>query len=227
MSPVRRRCAWLAAASLLLGLASRGAPDDGKDPEELARKVAEKVEKALKKAQKAAEEAAEEEQHGIKEFLEEAREYAALHRKEEAKLTLLDGNQDAALIAQHRRALADEIRKKRKDAKPGDIFDKDSQPLFQRAIRAQLEGPDGAPARHAVREGNPSLDDDTRRKVRLVVNGDYPPEAPVSTVPASVLLTLPRLPPEIEYRFVGRDLILLDPGAGIIVDFVRGVTPPL
>jgi hypothetical protein len=52
------------------------------------------------------------------------------------------------------------------------------------------------------------------------INGTYPEERPLSTVPANVLAVLPRLPDDIQYRFVGRHLILLDTRAGVILDRV-------
>jgi hypothetical protein len=65
--------------------------------------------------------------------------------------------------------------------------------------------------------------------VRVVVrvNGEYPPGASRSTVPPSVLLTLPPLPECLHYRFVGRDLILVDSVAQLIVDFLPAAAPAL
>ena len=57
------------------------------------------------------------------------------------------------------------------------------------------------------------------------VNGAYPSGASRSTVPPSLLLALPPLPPSLHYRFVGKDLILLDAVAQIIVDFVSAAAP--
>jgi hypothetical protein len=42
-----------------------------------------------------------------------------------------------------------------------------------------------------------------------------------------VILTLPVLRKEVEYRFVGRDLLLLDVEANLILDFLRSAAPPL
>jgi len=44
-------------------------------------------------------------------------------------------------------------------------------------------------------------------------------------VPASVLVSLPPLPPELQYRFLRRHLILIDIGARIIVDYLPDVVP--
>lgn len=43
---------------------------------------------------------------------------------------------------------------------------------------------------------------------------------PLSTVPPNVLAVLRRLPDDIQYRFVGRHLILLDTRAGVILDWI-------
>jgi hypothetical protein len=40
-----------------------------------------------------------------------------------------------------------------------------------------------------------------------------------------VLLKLPPLPKDLEYRFLGRDLILLDIHANLIVDFIPAAIP--
>ncbi len=50
------------------------------------------------------------------------------------------------------------------------------------------------------------------------INGTYPAKKPLSTVPPNVLAVLPRLPDDIQYRFVRRHLILLDTRAGVILE---------
>ena len=58
------------------------------------------------------------------------------------------------------------------------------------------------------------------------VNGPYPQGLPVTTVPPQVLDALPRLPvKDLEYRFVGRRLVLLDTRADMVVDYVDNALP--
>ena len=57
------------------------------------------------------------------------------------------------------------------------------------------------------------------------INATYPSTLPLATFPASLLAALPPLPEEIEYRFVGRHLILRDVKANIIIDVLRNVLP--
>lgn len=57
------------------------------------------------------------------------------------------------------------------------------------------------------------------------VHADYPAGRSIPLMPTCLLIALPRLPPELQYAFVGRDLILRDVHAGLIVDFVPRAIP--
>jgi hypothetical protein len=190
-------------------------PGEKPEKKDEAAKVAKKVEKALVAAQQA-----QEEREGLREFQEKVAEYAVLHARQLVKLR----SRGASVAEQG--ALAHAIAAKREKARPGDIFLPEVQPLFRRLIAAQLEGPDTLDARKAVLEGNPGQEEEEDAvSVVVQVNAVYASGAPRSTVPPSVLLTLPRLPPALEYRFVGRDLLLIDSVAQIIVDFLPAVAP--
>jgi hypothetical protein len=210
------------AASLLIGLLAAvclAAPllaGPGERPEELneAAKVANKMEKALATAHQA-----EDEREALRHFQEEVAEYADLHARQLAGL----GAQDSVAV---QNGLAHAIEAKRANARPGDIFRPEVQPLFRRLLAAQLEGPDTLDARKAVLEGNPG-EEESSVQVVVRVNAVYPIGAARSTVPPSVLLTLPPLPPSLHYRFVGRDLILVDSVAQLIVDFLPAAAPDL
>jgi hypothetical protein len=57
-----------------------------------------------------------------------------------------------------------------------------------------------------------------------VINKRYSWSWPWSA-PPSVLAVLPELPDALEYRFIGRDLVLVDIDANIIVDVLRDAVP--
>ena len=63
------------------------------------------------------------------------------------------------------------------------------------------------------------------REVPFKVNGEYPKEAPLSTVPPDVLKALPPLPENLQYRFVGRHLILYCTRGNLIVDYMLNAMP--
>jgi len=190
----------------------------GEGPQEKteAARVAKKLKKALAKAHDA-----EEERDALWYFQKEVSEYAELHAKEIAKV----GARGETALSQSE--LARGIAAKRDKAKPGDIFRPRVQFLFRRLLAEQLEGPDAIDARKAVLDGNPTEEEEGSVAVVVKVNAVYAAGAPRSTVPPSVLATLPALPACLHYRFVGRDLILVDSVAQLIVDFLPAAAPDL
>jgi hypothetical protein len=179
-----------------------------------AAKVAKKMEKAQKTAHQA-----EEEREALRHFQEVVAEYDELHARQFAKL----GAQETVAA---QKALARAIAAKRAKAKPGDVFRPEVQPVLRRLIAEQLQGPDALDARKAVLAENPG-DEDHSVPVVVRVNAEYPSGASRSTVPPSLLLTLPPLPPCLHYRFVGRDLILIDSVAQLVVDVLPAAAPDL
>jgi hypothetical protein len=59
--------------------------------------------------------------------------------------------------------------------------------------------------------------------IPLEVNARYPAGAPFPTTPPSFLLALPPLPSGVEYRIIGKDLVLLDQPADVILDYMRNI----
>lgn len=131
-------------------------------------------------------------------------------------------------INEHRRALAAAIQKARPAAKQGDIFAAAEQPAFIKILRSETAGRQGAPARKTIAEDNPKAPQKSDHKappVKLAVNALYPDGAPRSTVPPTVLLRLPNLPETVEFRFVGKALVLYDARANLIVDYIPNTLP--
>jgi hypothetical protein len=56
----------------------------------------------------------------------------------------------------------------------------------------------------------------------LHVNMAWPTEVTFEFVPPQLLQVLPPLPVELQYRIIGRDLVLWDHHADLIVDFLPG-----
>ena len=76
----------------------------------------------------------------------------------------------------------------------------------------------GAALRAGIMDENPV-------GLKLAVNQRYPDEVPLSTMPPELLEELPKLPEELEYRFVGDRLIVMDVHAHLIVDFMPQALP--
>ncbi len=60
--------------------------------------------------------------------------------------------------------------------------------------------------------------DDNPGPFRHDIDGTYPDGKPRATMPALALARLPELPADIQFRFVGRHLVLYDVRANTIID---------
>ena len=154
----------------------------------------------------------------VAEFQKRAQAYVAIHKKVEAGIAPLPNDATPAQIESALVQLSQGIVKARAAAKAGDIF----QPAMQAWVRKTLErafsGPDGKDLRASILDENPI-------GAAVRVNGPYPDSIPLSTMPPKVIAALPRLPEELEFRFVGDRLILFDHHAHLIVDYVDRALP--
>ena len=125
----------------------------------------------------------------------------------------------AAKLDQNRKQMASGIRDARSEAKQGDIFTPEIATYFRNHIAASLAGPNGAKIRTSLRDAEPV------KSFRPQVNESYPEGVPRQSTPPSLLMNLPRLPKELEYRIVDHDLLLLDAETNMIVDFISGAIP--
>ena len=151
-------------------------------------------------------------------FTQRVNAYDALRKGAEKGAATLDSHNDPAKIDAERNALAMKIRTARATAKAGDIFTPDTRPVFRRLLTPSLTGTDGQQNKAAIRDDNPGT-------MTVKINMPYPKAEPLSTVPPDVLKALPVLPKDLEYRFVGKHLILYDARAGLVVDYIPNVIP--
>jgi hypothetical protein len=56
-------------------------------------------------------------------------------------------------------------------------------------------------------------------------NAKYPRNLPLQSTPPTLLMSLPPLPKELQYRIVGSTLVLYDMSSGLIVDFIPNAVP--
>jgi hypothetical protein len=156
---------------------------------------------------------------GYKEFLTRVQAYADLDKSLESTLPALKSTDVPELIAAHQQALTRKIREARPNAKRGDIFTEDAEKAFRNAVHDEFQGAQGSEARTTIRQGEPLKD------IQLRVNEAYPDGVPFTTVPPTLLLKFPKLPDQVAYRIVGRDLILLDTKANLVVDRIPDTIP--
>lgn len=149
----------------------------------------------------------------LHDFQERVTTYLDVHKKAAKDAPPLKESNDPAKIKAAQDGLASRIRAARADAKPGDIFTPEIRSKFRQLLYPEMKGEDGRDARKVMK-------DDAPPDVPLKVNAKYPDGASLPTVPSNLLLNLPTLPEELEYRIIGKHLILLDSDADLIVDYI-------
>jgi hypothetical protein len=151
-------------------------------------------------------------------FLKRVEAYIDLHKKVESTLPERPKKPTPDQINTHERALARIIAQTRPRAQQGDLFTRDTRAYFRRQITRAFAAPDAAGIRDSIMDENPG-------PIQLRINGRYPDTVPLATMPPQVLAALPKLPEELEYRFIGNRLILLDVHAQMVVDYIEDALP--
>jgi hypothetical protein len=154
----------------------------------------------------------------VTEFRKRCDEYVALHKKIESGLPKLPEKATPEQIDQGQQALSKGIASARAAAKPGDVFVPEMATYVRQSLVEVFRRPEGKQLRSSILDENP-----VGAAVR--VNGPYPDAIALSTMPPQLLAALPKLPEELEYRFIGERLILFDHHAHVIVDYVDRALP--
>ena len=152
-------------------------------------------------------------------FRRKVEDYAALHRRLARSLPTVSAQASPADVHAQELAFEKLIASERRSSAAGDLFIQQIQPLIRRVASEMLSGKAGAPLLDTIKE------ESTEGRASARVNARYPDSVPLSSVPAQLLAALPALPEELEYRFVGRDLILLDTKARLVADVMPLVLP--
>ena len=148
-------------------------------------------------------------------------DYIELHQKIERSLPKLPQDASPVQIDRNQRVFQQRVRSERSGAKPGDIFTPEAQVVIRRLLATVFSAPDGKDLKASIMDEN--VADPIKLKVR--VNSRYPDTVPLTSIPPEVLQTLPQLSEDLEYRFIGDWLILLDTHAHVVVDYIEDVLP--
>ena len=146
--------------------------------------------------------------------------YDKLRKDLGKKTPPLKNTDDPAEIALAEKALAQQIKAARAGAKAGDIFTLETRQLFRRLLNPTLKGDEGVENKISLKEDSPPAS-----KIPFQVNGEYPKEQPLSTVPPDMLKALPPLPEAIQYRFAGKHLLLYCTRGNLIIDYMLNAIP--
>jgi hypothetical protein len=141
--------------------------------------------------------------------------YDELRKKADKSAPPMKESNDPSKIKDAQHGLAERIGAARAGVKQGEIFTPEISTVFKRLLRPEAK-------QHTTKE---VLKEDKPAIVSFKVNGPYPDKEPVVTMPPNVLAALPALPKDIEYRFIGKHLILRDARANLIIDYAPNAIP--
>jgi len=148
-------------------------------------------------------------------FEHSVQDYMAVQRRLARRTPPLQVTADAARIRNAIDSLGHAIRSERAGVQPGEIFTAPVAELFRRRIVWALGNFDAAVLLQEMEEDNGT------EVPQLAVNGRFPWNSGNAIWP-SMLVALPQLPEDLEYRFVGADLVLVDVRADLVVDILKG-----
>jgi hypothetical protein len=127
--------------------------------------------------------------------------------------------EQAKAMEQQRTHLAQDIRALRPNPKNGEFFTPTITAYVKRQLEALFNGPAAATIRDALEEQN----DPTIYKTAATPSLQQTIQAP--QLPGVLGNDIPSLPEEVEYRFAGRAVVLVDADAGIVLDWIPDALP--
>lgn len=154
----------------------------------------------------------------LKQFDEAIAKYMAMRHKLRSEVRGPVKDSSSAQVNNASDALAGAIERARKDAQVGAIFGEPVAAVIKRRIA------------DAVRTENlravlADIDDEGTPSLAPKVHLRLPVSAQMATMPPSVLKVLPVVPKEVEYRILGRYLVLRDVDASLILDYIPLAVP--
>jgi hypothetical protein len=154
----------------------------------------------------------------VVEFQERAKDYSKLREAIEGRMPKLDKESTPEQIQAHKTEFEKRVRAARAGAKPGELFTPDIANYIRATIKNEYKGTERKELRETV------LEADTKG-VPLRVNYTYPESKELVEMSPTLLLKLPQLPKQLRYRFVGRNMLLVDRENGLIVDYMLNALP--
>jgi len=154
----------------------------------------------------------------LRDFEKRVSDYVSLQRNLAKALPRTKQTTEPETILDGQRELAQKIREARSKAQQGDIFTPQIAKEFRRLLGLAMAGENDAHIKKSLEHAEPV-------RLTLHVNQAYPPSIPLQSTPPTILMNLPRLPPELEYRIAGRALVLRDATANLVVDLIPDTLP--
>ena len=154
----------------------------------------------------------------IETFEKQVKGYVELRNKARESAPKLSKESTPEQIQAYRTALELSLRNARPNAKRGEFFRPETADFIRRTLKIEFQGKDRQELREKIFETE-------TQGVVLRVNYPYAQTAEQSEMPATLLTKLPQIPKELRYRFVGRNMLLVDRETNLIIDFMTEALP--
>jgi hypothetical protein len=151
-------------------------------------------------------------------FEKQVKDYIELRNKVRANAPKLSKDSTPEQIHAYRTTLQNTLRNARPNAKRGEFFRPETAEFIRRTLKTEFQGKDRQELRETIFETE-------TQGVVLRVNYPYAQSAELSEMPATLLTKLPQLPKELRYRFVGRNMLLVDRESDVIIDYMPDALP--
>ena len=152
-------------------------------------------------------------------FEKRVKKYAKLRDDLGRKLPKLSKDAKPEDIETHKKQFEERVRAARAGSKLGEMFTPETAALFRAIIKDEFKGKERVELRDTV------LRESDTRAIPLRVNYPYPESQEQLEMPATLLLRLPQLPKQLRFRFVGRNMLLVDRENGLIIDYMTNALP--
>jgi hypothetical protein len=154
----------------------------------------------------------------IETFEKQVKAYVELRNKLRENAPKLPKDSTPEQIHAYRTTLEQALRNARANAKRGELFRPEAADYIRRTLKIEFQGKDRQELRDKIFETE-------LKGVVLRVNYPYADSAEFSEMPATLLAKLPQLPKEVRYRFVGRNMLLVDRESNVIIDYMPDALP--
>lgn len=152
-------------------------------------------------------------------FEQHVKDYVKLREGLEEKMPKLPEDSKPEQIEAHKVTFQNTVRTARAGAKQGDLFSPDIAEYIRLVIRDEYKGRERQELREKV------VVEAETKAVPLRVNYPYPESEELLDMPPTLLLRLPQLPKQVKYRFVSKNLLLVDRENGLIIDYMLNAVP--
>jgi len=154
----------------------------------------------------------------IENFDKQIKSYVQLRNKVRENAPKLSKDSTPEQIQAYRTSLEELLRNARAGAKRAEFFRPEIADYIRRTLKTEFQGKDRRELRDTIFETE-------LQGVVLRVNYPYAQSAELSEMPAILLAKLPQLPKELRYRFVGRNMVLVDRESNLIIDYMPEALP--